>query len=227
SATDRSHPLNGYDASEAKAACDGQLGDCVRGNYPFHRPLGATESPINWWKSLQHMPEAFPLCLIGEKANSILSNSMPDERTGSRITFLNSDLRSRTDVMSMVEQIKVIQYYSMQDGRTTKKGRTPTHFQDYVQTLTKTGQDMKDDWTLNIDKSDIPLEPSSSEINELAARFDSSLRLFDLKSPNILDILSDRPHSGGNADKLRVTGNGGVGGKKVVRAAAADDVDWD
>ncbi|KAG8742920.1 hypothetical protein FRC11_014073, partial [Ceratobasidium sp. 423] len=113
SETDKSHPLNGYDALEAKAACNGQLGDYVHGNYPFHRPLGATESPINWWKSLQHMPEAFPLCLIGEKANSILSNSMPDEWTGSCITFLNSDLRSCTDMMLMVEQIKVMQYYSM------------------------------------------------------------------------------------------------------------------
>ncbi|KDN34696.1 hypothetical protein RSAG8_12218, partial [Rhizoctonia solani AG-8 WAC10335] len=162
---------------------------------------------------------------------------MPDERTGSQITFLNSDLRSRTDVMSMVEQIKVIQYYSMQVGR-TPKGRTPTHFLDFVQTLTETSKGKRptdvsdeieikdlDEWTLDIAEPDVPPDLSTSEMTELAARFDSSLRLFDLKSSD-LDILSERPQSGDKPKKPGVSGHE-VRGKTGVHITSADNIDWD
>lgn len=38
---------------------------------------------------------------------------MNDERTGSRMTFLFSKLRSRTDASTMVEQIQVKQWYEL------------------------------------------------------------------------------------------------------------------
>jgi hypothetical protein len=37
---------------------------------------------------------------------------MFDERAGSRLTFLNSKLRNRTDVKTMLEQMSVRQWYS-------------------------------------------------------------------------------------------------------------------
>lgn len=47
------------------------------------------------------------------KLFSVVPNSMNDERTGSRMTFLFSKLRSRTDVNTMVEQIQVKQWYEL------------------------------------------------------------------------------------------------------------------
>ncbi|KAF8597170.1 hypothetical protein BDV93DRAFT_569692, partial [Ceratobasidium sp. AG-I] len=107
------HDLHMYDASEAKAQCEAQLGEYARGNHPFHRPLGKNETTLDYWRSLKRNPEAFVLAVVGEKVNAVLPNSMSDERTGSRITFLDSSLRSCTDVKTMVEQIQVMKYYAM------------------------------------------------------------------------------------------------------------------
>ncbi|KDN45705.1 hypothetical protein RSAG8_04789, partial [Rhizoctonia solani AG-8 WAC10335] len=93
------------------------------------------------------------------------------------------------------------------EGR-RRAGRRRTFF---VQTLTETSTD---EWTLDIAESDVPPDLSTSEMTELVARFDRSLRLFDLKSSD-LDILSERPQSGDKPKKPGVSGHE-VGGKKGV-----------
>ncbi|QRV88277.1 hypothetical protein RhiJN_16295 [Ceratobasidium sp. AG-Ba] len=68
--------------------------------------------------------------IVAEKLFSVLLNSMCDERTGSRITFLDSDLRSRTNIKTMIEQIKIMQWYKMIEGRPKLKPRTAANFRD-------------------------------------------------------------------------------------------------
>jgi hypothetical protein len=57
------HPLHLYDARDAKTQCEDQLLEYAQGNYPFHRPLGTNESPMEYWRSLKRVPEAFILAV--------------------------------------------------------------------------------------------------------------------------------------------------------------------
>jgi hypothetical protein len=51
--------------------------------------------------------------MLAIKIYSTLVNSMPDERTGSKITWLNSPLRANQDVATLVNMIKVGQWYGI------------------------------------------------------------------------------------------------------------------
>jgi hypothetical protein len=51
--------------------------------------------------------------MLAIKIFSILVNSMPDERTGSKITWFNSPLRANQDVSMLVNMIQVGQWYGV------------------------------------------------------------------------------------------------------------------
>ena len=57
------HELHMYDALEAKAQCEAQLGEYAQGNHPFHRRLGKNEALLDYWRSLKRFPEAFILAV--------------------------------------------------------------------------------------------------------------------------------------------------------------------
>jgi hypothetical protein len=75
-----------------------------------------------WAENLPCVP-ALPFCngassywltyqFITEKLYSIMPNSMCDERTGSRMTFLNSKLRNQTNAQTIIEQIQIKLWYA-------------------------------------------------------------------------------------------------------------------
>ena len=85
----------------------------------------------HWWETLEHHPRARVLAvsasafdefdaygncgqqMLAIKIYSTLVNSMPDDRTGSRITWLNSPLRGNQDVSTLVNMIQVGQWYGV------------------------------------------------------------------------------------------------------------------
>lgn len=42
---------------------------------------------------------------------SVLVNSMPDERTGSKFTWLNSPVRANQDAQTLVDMVRIGQWY--------------------------------------------------------------------------------------------------------------------
>ena len=52
------------------------------------------------------------------KIYAILVNSMPDERTGSTLTWFNSPLRANQDVQTLVDMIQIGQWYGKSKART-------------------------------------------------------------------------------------------------------------
>ena len=85
-----------------------QLLAYARKEYPFTDPVTHGDV-LHWWETLEHHPRARVLAvrahafddydcdrcpqMLTVKIYSTLVNSMPDERTGSRITWFNSPLR--------------------------------------------------------------------------------------------------------------------------------------
>ncbi|RXW20375.1 hypothetical protein EST38_g5489 [Candolleomyces aberdarensis] len=63
-----------------------------RGDSPFNLPVKSLD-PQDWWTTIQDDSRTLILARLAIKIFSCLINSMPDERTNSAITWLNSPLR--------------------------------------------------------------------------------------------------------------------------------------
>ncbi|KAG9087454.1 hypothetical protein FRC06_002533 [Ceratobasidium sp. 370] len=113
--TTPNHPLSKYlDAQQAKNKLDARLIQYACNAYPFDQPLGQ-QTVLEYWSEYMSRPDTKVLGFIFTKLFSATLNSMNDERTGSRMTFLYSKLRSHTDINTMVEQIQVKQWYQLMD----------------------------------------------------------------------------------------------------------------
>ncbi|KAG9078178.1 hypothetical protein FS749_009852 [Ceratobasidium sp. UAMH 11750] len=117
------HPLATYDAQQAKNEHNALLVQYACSAYPFDQPLG-NQSVLDYWSSYLVCRDTKILGFIFTKLFSAMPNSMNDERTGSRMTFLFSKLCSRTDVNTMVEQIQIKQWYQMVDESVGNVKRT-------------------------------------------------------------------------------------------------------
>ncbi|KAH9916095.1 uncharacterized protein BXZ73DRAFT_53985 [Epithele typhae] len=100
------------DSTEITQALQEQLYAYWDGRAPFKSPLRPGETPLRWWMSLQDDRNASVLTLICVKVFSVLVNSMPDECTGSKVTWLNSPLRGRQDAQTLIDMALVGQYWS-------------------------------------------------------------------------------------------------------------------
>ena len=105
-----------------------QLLAYARKDYPFADQLIDGDT-LHWWETLEYHPRARVLAvsasvlddfdgnrwrqMLAVKIYSTLVNSMPDERTGSRITWFNSPLRGNQDVSTLVNMIQVGQWYGV------------------------------------------------------------------------------------------------------------------
>ncbi|KAF8580210.1 hypothetical protein K439DRAFT_1662869 [Ramaria rubella] len=66
---------------------------------------------LKWWQRLAQNDKAQVSALLAIKLYSIVPNSMCDERTGSTFTWLNSALRNRQKVPTLVDMVQVRQWY--------------------------------------------------------------------------------------------------------------------
>ncbi|KAF8348985.1 hypothetical protein F5887DRAFT_1071140 [Amanita rubescens] len=72
---------------------------------------GETGNVLTWWRDLSSHPLAQVLALLATKIFSTLVNSMPDKRTGSRLTWLNLPTHSSQKVEMLINMIQVGQWY--------------------------------------------------------------------------------------------------------------------
>jgi hypothetical protein len=113
---------------EALAKLKPQLQAFAKGAAPFNRPFSERTITRHWWTEVQRNDMADVLgvspcstyadllCLIDRKAlaikiNSVMVNSMVDERTMSTISWLNAAKRNRQEVNSIKEQIIIRQWH--------------------------------------------------------------------------------------------------------------------
>ncbi|KAF6748269.1 ribonuclease H-like domain-containing protein [Ephemerocybe angulata] len=69
------------------------------------------DSAYDWWIAVGRMPDADVLSLLATKVFGTLTNSMPDERTNSAITWLNSAIRGTQLPDTVVNNLHIRQWY--------------------------------------------------------------------------------------------------------------------
>ncbi|QRV96437.1 hypothetical protein RhiJN_24455 [Ceratobasidium sp. AG-Ba] len=232
------HPLSKYvDAQQAKNELDTRLVQYACSTYPFDQPLGQ-QTVLDYWSDYLSRPDTKVLGFIFTKLYSAMPNSMNDERTGSRMTFLYSKLRSRTDINTMVEQIQVKQWHELIDEyvgnvkRSKKKGPLLKYRNVSLEKISRNREEQIEGSipvALNDEEGDDWLEPGArptdndvSETESPSQSYDH-LEFIDLKSAALVDFISDTAQTLGKAS---VQGsNKNLGNEQIVRKAA--DVDWD
>ncbi|KAJ3860461.1 ribonuclease H-like domain-containing protein [Lentinula novae-zelandiae] len=106
--------------------------------YPFTDPLGE-KSELEWWKELALHPKARTLAFLCIKGFSALANSMADERSGSRLTYLNSPLCNCQKVDTLINMMKIRQWYGTHQKPKKTQAKPMVTFRD-VSDLTGTSQ---------------------------------------------------------------------------------------
>ncbi|TFK52816.1 hypothetical protein OE88DRAFT_1608814, partial [Heliocybe sulcata] len=117
-----------------------------RNQYPFDQPLDGQDT-LTWWEGLQHHPSADILAMLAIRIFSILVNSMADERTGSRMTWLNSPLRGNQQVRSLTDMIMIGQWYGthIKDKKTKERRRPTVKFREINKDILRSIQGLKPD----------------------------------------------------------------------------------
>ncbi|KAG2744426.1 hypothetical protein P692DRAFT_201775846 [Suillus brevipes Sb2] len=87
-----------------------QLEAYFHNEWPFNAPLQDGNTLV-WWNMLLPHPHARVLAALAVKIFSVLINSMPDERTGSKLTWLNSAIRGNQNAQTLVDMIQIGQWY--------------------------------------------------------------------------------------------------------------------
>ncbi|KAG2142162.1 hypothetical protein BD769DRAFT_1772670 [Suillus cothurnatus] len=101
----------------------------ARGQYPFDTPLGDGQSTLSWWTHLAGVPEGNILATLAVKVFSVRPSSMPEERTMSVFTRMNSALRNRQNVSTLVNMTQIRQWY-MYDSASKHPERPTINFYD-------------------------------------------------------------------------------------------------
>ncbi|KAA1479812.1 hypothetical protein DENSPDRAFT_789582 [Dentipellis sp. KUC8613] len=107
-----------------------------RKEYPFNESA-KDKTALEWWSSLIIHPKARVLAMLATKIFSILVNSMPDERTGSTFTWLNSALCGSQHGRTVVDMVQISQWYGIHKASSPRKAsiRPTVKFRDIDQDL--------------------------------------------------------------------------------------------
>ncbi|KAG8783975.1 hypothetical protein FRC12_019129 [Ceratobasidium sp. 428] len=142
-------------------------------------------------------------------------------------------------VKTMTEQIKVMQWYSMVEGRTKAKPRTPTRFRDLPDAsklLLQQQEAEASEGASNDDSADwFEGEPSQPDpelcaeysVQELTGQL-SALQIINLESPHLSDMLSTLTIAASSSEHdERKEGRSLAKGKEKEQIHTADEVSWD
>ncbi|KAJ7195433.1 ribonuclease H-like domain-containing protein [Mycena pura] len=93
--------------------CLAQLNAFWLGEAPFHTPV-VDDDVMEWWENFEvgASPQSGVLAMLAVRIFGILVNSMPDERTNSNITWLNSPLRGNQKAENLLHMETVGQWYT-------------------------------------------------------------------------------------------------------------------
>ncbi|KAH9839723.1 uncharacterized protein C8Q71DRAFT_703094 [Rhodofomes roseus] len=111
------HPLLHVPEEEKRAVKKrffSQLMAYAQDDHPFSAPHKQGQTVLEWWEAHRESPHADILAALAIKIYSVMTNSMPDERTASIFTRLNSPVRNRMSMQAMVSQAQIQQFYHTQ-----------------------------------------------------------------------------------------------------------------
>ncbi|KAJ3512736.1 hypothetical protein NMY22_g15246 [Coprinellus aureogranulatus] len=74
-----------------------------------------SNDPLDWWETVAKNPKGRVLGMLACKIFSCLINSMPDERTNSTITWLNSAVRGSQNAETIQDHVMIRQWYTVHD----------------------------------------------------------------------------------------------------------------
>ncbi|KAJ8581439.1 hypothetical protein M405DRAFT_868676 [Rhizopogon salebrosus TDB-379] len=100
----RNVPIANLSISEANTHLKDLIKKYIKKVYPFDRKLRTDETAYEWWSYLDkdRSGDAQPLAKLAVRIFSLVPNSMAAKWTGSTFTWLNSPLRSRQQVKTLV-----------------------------------------------------------------------------------------------------------------------------
>ncbi|KAJ7847041.1 ribonuclease H-like domain-containing protein [Mycena leptocephala] len=87
---------------------------------PFSVRSNTWSKAMQYWRSLQDLPESSIIAFVAIKIFSILGNSMPEERTVSRFTRTDTRDRANQDARTIVDQTEIYQHIQ-REWRATDK----------------------------------------------------------------------------------------------------------
>ncbi|KAJ7256333.1 ribonuclease H-like domain-containing protein [Mycena rebaudengoi] len=102
------------------AAFKSQFENYTRQYPPFSARSPLWSKPIQYWNAMSERPEAAILAFLAIKIFSILPNSMPEERTVSRFTRLDTKDRASQDASTIVDMTKIYQHYRREARKADK-----------------------------------------------------------------------------------------------------------
>ncbi|KAJ7198848.1 hypothetical protein GGX14DRAFT_573290 [Mycena pura] len=127
SGTCRCHPIfKTQSPLEIADALRLQLEAFWLGEPPFHAPV-LKDDTMEWWMNLErgNSPRSNVLAMLAVRIFGILVNSMPDERTNSKITWYNSALRGNQQQEGLLDMISVGQWHTYHAPDATGPRRPP------------------------------------------------------------------------------------------------------
>ncbi|KAG1766662.1 hypothetical protein EDD22DRAFT_950430 [Suillus occidentalis] len=113
----RNPTLAEFSPTDALASFRTQFQAYIKGVDPFNRKMRSNESALDWWKMLQVDELANVLAPLAIKAFSVSPTSMPDECTMSTINWLNSPQRSRQEIGTLQDHIKIRQWHHFDSNK--------------------------------------------------------------------------------------------------------------
>ncbi|KAJ3919319.1 ribonuclease H-like domain-containing protein [Lentinula edodes] len=139
-----------------------------RKEYPFGDLMGS-KSTLEWWRELLPHPKARVIAFLAVKMYSVLANSMPDERWGSKKTCLNTPLRNKQKVGTLANMIRIGDWYGTHMKPKKIQARPQVSFRD-MSHLTSTSSNSSDESVDLCDAIDSDSE-DDDVINEGSSQF--------------------------------------------------------
>ncbi|KAH7905604.1 ribonuclease H-like domain-containing protein [Hygrophoropsis aurantiaca] len=185
----------------------------ARGQYPFNTELLKDQTVLAWWTHLTKIPEGSVLACIAKKIYSVKPCSMPDERTVSVFTRMNSPLRNRQEVRTLVDMTQIRQWHMYDPTKYETLERPTLDFCDIKSVIfgsTKASDSLSREHDLRgsslvIGEGDECEEVDDDEktswmeetvfVPEEASQFDVEVDI-NLDAPTLLRILADEPLEG-------------------------------
>lgn len=133
----RKVPIANLSISEANTRLKELIKKYLKKVYPFDRELRTDESAYEWWSYLDkdRSGDAQPLARLAVRIFALVPNSMADERTGSTFTWLNSPLRSRQQVKTLVRTVQIRSWYKHDPSAPPPKKKPTVKWRDMSSTI--------------------------------------------------------------------------------------------
>ncbi|KAG1830992.1 hypothetical protein DFJ58DRAFT_848325 [Suillus subalutaceus] len=122
--------LKGKTATFVRESFVRQFERYVKGQYPFDTPLEEGQNTLSYWIHLTKISEGSVLACMAQKLYSIKASSIPEERTMSVFTKMNTPARNRQQVRTLVDMTQIRQWHMYDPEKIAERRRPDVAFCD-------------------------------------------------------------------------------------------------